>query len=116
MTLGVVVSFAIRMLVAASAFWLLDQTGVANLAMVFAMFFSGLMVPLVLFPEPFRHVVTALPWSAFIQVPVDIWLGQRSGLEVLTGLGFQALWVGVLLLACAGVLRLADRKVVVQSG
>ncbi len=115
-TLGVVVSFAIRMLVACSAFWLLDQTGVMNLAAVFAMFFSGLVVPLVLFPGWTRDLVMALPWAAFVQVPVDIWLGQRSGPEVLAGLAFQAAWAAVLLLACAGVLRLADRRVVVQGG
>lgn len=114
--LAVVVSFAIRMLVAASAFWLFDHNGVKNLALVFAVFFSGLMVPLVLFPGWTRDVVTALPWSAFIQVPIDIWLGQRSGAEVVSGLAFQAGWCVVLLGLCRLVLRLADRKVVVQGG
>jgi ABC-2 type transport system permease protein len=114
--LGVVVSFGIRMLVATSAFWLLDQTGLLALSAVFAMFFSGLVVPLVLFPEPLRSIALALPWSAFVQVPIDIWLGQREGWDVLAGLGFQAVWGAVLLLACAGLLRLAERKVVVQGG
>ena len=114
--LGVVVSFGIRMLVASSAFWLLDQTGMLTLSAVFAMFFSGLAVPLVLFPEPFRSLVLALPWAAFMQVPIDIWLGQRHGTAVLTGLAFQAGWSAALLLACAALLRLADRKVVVQGG
>ena len=114
--LGVVVSFGIRMLVASSAFWLLDQTGMLALSAVFAMFFSGLAVPLVLFPEPFRSLVLALPWAAYMQVPIDIWLGQRHGTGVLTGLAFQAGWSAVLLLACAALLRVADRKVVVQGG
>jgi ABC-2 type transport system permease protein len=70
----------------------------------------------VLFPEPVRSLVLALPWSAFVQVPADIWLGRRAGAGVLTGLAFQAGWAAVLLLVCASVLRLADRKVVVQGG
>jgi ABC-2 type transport system permease protein len=115
-TLAVVVSFGVRMLVAMSAFWLLDQTGVANLAMLFAVFFSGLAVPLVLFPGWTRGVVMLLPWSAFVQVPADIWLGQRTGMRVLGGLAFQAGWAAMLLLVAAGVLRLAKRKVVVQGG
>jgi ABC-2 type transport system permease protein len=114
--LAVVISFGIRMLVATSAFWLLDQTGVANLAMLFAVFFSGLAVPLVLFPGWTRDVVMALPWSGFVQVPADIWLGRRNGADVLAGLGFQAAWAGVLLLVAAAVIRLAKRKVVVQGG
>jgi ABC-2 type transport system permease protein len=115
-TLAVVVSFGVRMLVAMSAFWLLDQTGVANLAMLFAVFFSGLAVPLVLFPGWTRDVVMRLPWSAFVQVPADIWLGQRTGMRVLGGLAFQAGWAAMLLLVAGGVLRLAKRKVVVQGG
>ncbi len=114
--LAVVVSFGLRMLVAATAFWLMDHTGVKNLAAVFAMFFSGLVVPLVLFPGWTRDLVMALPWSSFVQVPVDIWLGQRSGLSALSGLAFQAGWSVVLLGLCALVLRLASRKVVVQGG
>ena len=115
-TLAVVVSFGIRMLVACSAFWLVDDTGMVQLSAVLAVFLSGLSVPQVLFPGTARDVVMALPWAAYIQVPVDIWLGRRSGPGVWTGLGFQAAWAGVLLLGCAGVLRLADRKVVVHGG
>ena len=114
--LAVIVSFGIRMLAAMSAFWLLDQTGVANLTMLFGIFFSGLAVPLVLFPSWTQDVVMLLPWSGFIQVPADIWLGQRSGVHVLGGLALQAGWAAVLLLIAAGVLRLAKRKVVVQGG
>lgn len=61
--LAVVVSFGIRMLVTGTAFWLLDQTGIRTLAGVFAMFFSGLVVPLVIFPGWTREVVLALPWA-----------------------------------------------------
>ena len=114
--LAVVVSFAIRMLVASSAFWLLDQAGVKNLAAVFSMFFSGLVVPLVLFPGWTRDVVMVLPWSAFVQVPVDIWLGRHTGMAMLSGLAFQVGWCVVLLGLCALVLRRANRKVVVQGG
>lgn len=114
--LAVVVSFGLRMVVSASAFWLLDHTGVKNLAVVFSMFLSGLVVPLVLFPGWTRDVVMALPWSAFVQVPVDIWLGQRSGWSAVSGLAFQAGWCVVLLALCALVLRRAKRKVVVQGG
>ena len=44
----------------------------------------------------------ALPWAAFIQVPADIWLGQRTGRALLGGLGVPGGWGAVLLLACAG--------------
>ena len=114
--IAVTVSFGLRMLAALSTFWLLDDTGPRYLLSVAGLFFSGLTVPLVLFPGALRDLAMVLPWASFIQVPADIWLGQRQGLEVLTGLAFMAAWAAVLLLACAGVLRLAERRVVVQGG
>jgi viologen exporter family transport system permease protein len=113
--LAVVVSFGVRMLVSASAFWLLDDTGVKNLAAVFAMFLSGLAIPLVLFPGWTRDVVTALPWASYLQVPADIWLGHTGG-HVLRALGFQVFWSVALLLICHLVLSRASRRVVVQGG
>ncbi len=81
-----------------------------------AAFFSGLTVPLVIFPGWLGDLAMALPWASYLQVPADIWLGKRTGLDLLAGLGFQALWALALLGLCAVVLRTATRKVVVQGG
>ncbi len=113
---AVTVSFGMRMLVSVSAFWLLDDTGVKHLAAVLAMFFSGLAVPLVLFPGWTQDLATALPWAAYLQVPADIWLGKHPGSEAWAAIGFQLVWTAVLLLVCQAVLHLAARKVVVQGG
>ena len=114
--LAVTVSFAVRFLVACSAFWLLDASGPRLLSGVLAIFFSGMALPLVLFPGAWHDVALALPWASYLQTPADIWLGQRTGWSLLIGLGLQALWAGVLLGCCQVVLRAATRRVVVQGG
>jgi ABC-2 type transport system permease protein len=114
--LAVLVSFGLRFLVACTAFWLLDATGPTQIAFVLASFFSGMTVPLVIFPGWLRDVALALPWATYLQIPADIWLGKRSGLALVEALGLQVLWAAVLLALCAAVLRLATRKVVVQGG
>ncbi len=114
--LAVTVSFAIRFMVATTAFWLLDASGPRLLSGVAAMFFGGLTLPLVLFPGWLGTLAMTLPWAAYVQVPADIWLGQRSGWRVVGGLGFQLGWALLLLGCCALVLRAATRKVVVQGG
>ena len=116
LVLAVVVSFAIRFLVASTAFWLLDQSGVKVMTGAFAIFFSGLLLPLVLFPGWLGTLARALPWASYVQVPADIWLGKRTGTDLVLALGFQVFWAVVLLAACQGVLRVATRKVVVQGG
>ena len=115
-TLAVATSFAIRFLVACTAFWSLDQTGVRMLSGVLAIFLSGMTLPLVIFPEPLRSIALALPWASYLQTPADIWLGHRSGAGIVSGLAVQALWIAVLLALCQVLLGAATRKVVVQGG
>lgn len=114
--LAVVLSFAIRFMVACSGFWLLDTSGLRVLTMTFALFFSGMTLPLVLFPGWLGTVAEAMPFAGFLQVPADLWLGRHQGADMLGYLAFQVAWIGVLLGCCALVLRAATRKVVVQGG
>jgi len=114
--LAIVVSFAIRFLVASTAFWLLDQSGVKVMSGAFAVFFTGMTLPLVLFPGWLGTLAAALPWAAYLQVPADIWLGKHTGADLVAALAFQVLWAVVLLGCCQLVLGAATRKVVVQGG
>ena len=116
MVLAIVTSFGIRFLVAGTAFWLLDQAGVKMLSGVFAIFLTGMALPLVIFPEPLRSIALALPWASYLQTPADIWLGKDTGTDLLAALGLQVLWAALLLLACQALLGAATRKVVVQGG
>jgi ABC-2 type transport system permease protein len=114
--LAVSVSFALRFLVACTAFWLLDANGVRVIADAFAIFFSGMTLPLVLFPGWLGTLAEALPWASILQVPADLWLGRHEGGAILAHLGLQVAWLVVLLAACRVVLRAATRKVVFQGG
>lgn len=114
--LAIVVSFGVRFLLASSGFWLLDTFGPRALGASLAVFFSGLMLPLAIFPGWLGTLAHALPWAAYLNTPAEIWLGQTSGWSILGALGLQVLWALALLGACALALRAATRKVVVQGG
>lgn len=111
--LAVIVSFALRYLVALSACWVLDDRGVQTISLVMTSFFSGMILPLNLFPGWLGTLAHALPWSAMVQVPADLYLGKRGVLEAL---GFQAAWAVALLALGALVTTAARRKVVIQGG
>ncbi|NDZ78526.1 MULTISPECIES: ABC-2 family transporter protein [unclassified Streptomyces] len=113
---GVVVSFAIRYLVALAAFWLMDGAGVAQIAGIAGMFFSGMLLPLNLFPGLLGEVARVLPWSVLLQVPADILLGRRTGWGLVTAYAFQLGWAVVLLGAGRLLQSAATRRVVVQGG
>jgi ABC-2 type transport system permease protein len=114
--LGIVAGFALRYLFALSAFWLLDGSGLNTLSTLLSMFFSGMLLPLTVFPGAFGEVVRWLPWAATLQVPVDVLLGEYRGAGLAGALCFQSGWVVALLAAGRGLQRLATRKVVVQGG
>lgn len=111
--LGVIVSFGWRYLVALSACWVVDDRGTQSLSLVMTFFFSGMVLPLHLFPGWLGALAEMLPWSAMVQVPADLYLGKR---DVLDALGFQAAWAVALLALGALVTLAARRKVVIQGG
>ncbi|MFJ5263576.1 ABC transporter permease [Streptomyces sp. NPDC088387] len=111
--LGMLVSFGIRYLVALSAFWLMDGTGVTQMAMLLGFFCSGLMLPLNVFPGPLGEVVRLLPWSSLLQAPADVLLGRADLWETFA---FQGMWAVVLLLTGRLLQSAATRRVVVQGG
>ncbi|MER5650807.1 ABC-2 family transporter protein [Streptosporangium sp. NPDC002524] len=111
--LAVIVSFALRYLVALSACWVVDDRGVQTMSLVMTFFFSGMVLPLNLFPGWLGTLAQALPWSAMVQVPADLYLGKR---DALGALAFQAAWAVVLLALGALATNAARRKVVIQGG
>lgn len=114
--LGVVVSFAVRFLVALSAFWLMDGAGVGQITFLAGMFFSGMLLPLTLFPGLLGEVARALPWSSLLQVPADVFLGRHTGWGLLGAFAFQAGWALALLALGRLLQSVATRRVVVQGG
>jgi ABC-2 type transport system permease protein len=113
--LGILISFSIRYLVALSGFWIVDSRGMEHLALLLSLFFSGTILPLVVFPGWIGEFARATPWAATMQVPIDIWLGRSPG-GIGAALVFQLGWLLALLLIGQFVTSLATRKVVIQGG
>ncbi|GAA1107812.1 MULTISPECIES: ABC transporter permease [Streptomyces violaceusniger group] len=114
--LAVCVGFAVRYLVSLASFWLLDGTGLSLLSGLLCLFFSGMILPLNVFPGQLGEIARALPWAAMLQVPADVFLEERRGSGLLAAFAFQAGWAVALLAAGRAVQSAATRKVVVQGG
>ncbi|MPY63442.1 ABC transporter permease [Streptomyces spongiae] len=111
--LGTVVSFAIRYIVALCAFWLMDGAGAMQLTWLGGMFFSGMLLPLNVFPGALGELARLLPWSALLQAPADVLMGEADPLSTFA---FQAGWAVVLLAVGRMIQSAATRRVVVQGG
>jgi ABC-2 type transport system permease protein len=114
--LAVLVSFGYRYLVALTAFWLVDSRGVDFLVGVTALFFSGMTLPIVVFPDWLATIAQLLPFAATLQTPIDVFLNVSTGTDLALAIGVQAVWAALLLAIGQFVTRLATRKVVVAGG
>ncbi len=111
--LAVTVSFGIRFLLNASAFWLLDARGVIAVWGVVGGMLSGLILPLSWFPAWAQTLLAWTPFPALFQTPIDVFTERGDGLALLAT---QVAWAAFLLLAGRLVLQRGARRLVVQGG
>ncbi|MBQ2257655.1 MAG: ABC-2 family transporter protein [Lachnospiraceae bacterium] len=76
-------------------------------------FLSGQLIPISFFPQVLQQIFEFLPFSSMIYVPVMVYLGKYSGMELAFVLGRQLLWI-VLLYAFGSYLwsRITKRLIV----
>jgi ABC-2 type transport system permease protein len=111
--LAVAVSFGIRFLLNASAFWLLDVRGLIGVWGVVGGVLSGLVLPLAWFPGWAQAVLAWTPFPALFQTPIDVFIERGDGLgHLATQLG----WAALLLLLGRVALARGARRLVVQGG
>ncbi len=72
LVLAVVVSFGYRFVVGLAGFWLLDNRGISQVAVLVMQFFAGAVVPLTFFPDTLGRVARVLPFACVLQLPVEI--------------------------------------------
>ncbi len=110
--LGAALRFAINL----SAFWLLDNRGLDQLVTMTLSFFSGLLIPVVLFPAWLESIARVLPFAGMIQFPAEVLLGVHDGRGIAVLLTWQAGWCLALVGVGRALLGAASRKVVLQGG
>lgn len=114
--LGWLVSFGWRFLVNLAAFWTPNARGIGRFAFGITWILSGFYMPLALFPDWFRALCDLTPFPAMVNTPLEIFLGQISGIQIAEALVNQAIWSLVLLTVAQFVLHRGVRRLVIQGG
>ena len=112
-TLAVIVSFGVRFLLNATAFWLLDARGVISLWGGASGLLVGLVVPLAWFPPWAQAVLAWTPFPAIMQDSIDVFTERGNPWALIAS---QLVWAVLLLAAGRTVLAAGRRKLVVQGG
>ncbi len=91
----------------------MDWRGIAAIFAAVFNVLSGMLAPLAFLPEPVKIAANILPFRAVIMTPNEIYLGQ---VEIWQGLGFQVLWIAVLVFSARYLMGIGERQLVVQGG
>ena len=92
MMLAIFMSNAITITIFSSGFWTLDTTGISGMSGSIIILFSGMLVPIALWPEWLAHIAGWLPFEGLIDIPFSIYLGKITGIEVWIAIGKQIGW------------------------
>jgi ABC-2 type transport system permease protein len=79
-----------------SALWGQQAGGVTELGSTLIFLLGGMAVPISLFPERFQPLGEALPFRAMLGFPAEIASGQLTAQQIVTGYGWQVLWLAML--------------------
>jgi ABC-2 type transport system permease protein len=107
---------AIATLTTISLLWTISGEGVSRLMPALLYVFSGMLLPLPLFPGWAQPLLNFLPFRGLVDVPFRIYLGQIPASQLLPCLLHQAAWTVALVLFGRWLLGRGMRRLVVQGG
>lgn len=112
----IVLSASIILFVSLSLFWTISGDGIAHVTIAATWIFSGMLLPLPLFPEWMQWVLNVLPFRGLIDGPFRIYIGHIPPHLAWHVLLHQAVWIALFALAAHAILRHGLRRLVVQGG
>ena len=116
-TLGaLLLSCAISNLVSISLMWTIAGDGVVNLLQASIFIFSGMIVPLPLFPSWAQPILDFLPFRGLVDLPFRLYMGHLPPHEVFSVIGHQLVWIVALVALGRFLLARGTRRLVVQGG
>ena len=98
------------------SFWLINVWAIMTIKNVFINVLSGSMVPLWFMPEFVRKVIAFTPFESIYFTPVQIYLGNISGGEIVAGFIKQLVWIVCLMTVGFLLWNKGKKKLVVQGG
>jgi ABC-2 type transport system permease protein len=114
--LAVGVGLALQMLVEVLSFWTVNDWGLLVAATGIQALLSGAVIPVALFPRWAISVIRCSPFAAVVDYPLRILVDDLTSGKVVELLGVQFLWVALLWVITAMVLRMAIRQIRVFGG
>ena len=116
LVLAAMLATAVTLLAHISLLWTISGTGIDRILSVMVTIFSGLIVPLPLFPDWLQPVLNWQPFRGLADVPYRIYSGNIPPADVAPELLITLVWTVVLVVLGRLILQRGVRRMVVQGG
>lgn len=113
---AVLLGGALTMLVHVSLLWTLSGDGIAQVMPALVTVFSGMVVPLPLFPDWAQPFLSALPFRALVDVPFRLYTGDIPAGDAFGPVALSLAWTVALVAVGRWLLARGQRVLVVQGG
>lgn len=116
LALSFLVSVSFYMLIYILSFYTISAAGLRLMIASVVEFFSGGGIPLPFFPDRVRAVLELLPFASMQNVPLRIYSGSMTGMQMQRAVMLQFIWLIVLLAVGKALCAMAQRRVTLQGG
>lgn len=113
---AVALAGALSLLFTLSLLWTISGEGISRIGPTIVMLFSGMIIPLPLFPDWLQPAIQAMPFRGLMDVPFRLYLGQMPIGDGLAAVVQQWIWIAGLLLLGRWVLARGVKRLVLQGG
>jgi ABC-2 type transport system permease protein len=116
MCAALALSATMATLMAILMMWTISGEGIGRIMMIAMGFFSGMYVPLPLFPEWARRALELLPWRGLVDIPLRLYMGHLPPSDLPPLLLFQGVWIVVFAVVGRAILAAGTKRLVIQGG
>ncbi len=113
---AVLLSSAIGTLMTITFFWTISGQGLNRLVLAVMWVFSGIVVPLPMFPDWLQPVLNALPFRGLQDIPFRLFTGHLPVSQAWHVVLHQLAWTVALVMLGRWLIARASRRLVVQGG
>lgn len=113
---AIFLSCAITTMLNITLMWTVSGEGATHLAVGIVTIFSGMVVPLPLYPEWAQTTLNILPFRGLVDTPYRLYMGHIPPGEVVLHLAHQAVWTALIVLLGRWALSRGLGRLVVQGG
>jgi len=113
---GVLLAAAITNVTSISAFWTVSGEGIGMLLPTAVTIFSGLVIPLPLFPEWAQPILSFLPFRGLMDVPFRLYMGHIPPRHALGVLAHQLAWTLAIVALGRCLIARGLRRLAIQGG